>query len=183
MFSFALAKLRNDGTIDALKSKWWNDGGLCASTTSTTTYQPFEAVRLVDLSGVFLVLAGSAVAGIVVLGIELYVHRYRHQEAGFFHRLNRDVCGYDSENDVADLEELGVTVDDLDKVSSRLGSLPHLALCRPLEDSSYLFLIQPPLHSSLVPFSDRLPPLSTSFAGPGGRVPQQPLDARPPRRG
>jgi ABC-type amino acid transport substrate-binding protein len=68
-FNLAILSMREDGTIDSLYSKWWDNGAVCSSDTSEST-----SLDLVNMGGLWILLGIFIALGVIALIFENIYH-------------------------------------------------------------------------------------------------------------
>ncbi|EFC45168.1 predicted protein [Naegleria gruberi] len=118
-FTSVLLSMRESGLVEKLKRKWWIDKGSCSLVELTQTA---TGVKIQDLGGIFLILAGFVVVGGVVLIFELVyraVYDKTKHKTKHLKYLNRFLGGekhlVQREKDVQELNTTNIATPTLEK--------------------------------------------------------------------
>ncbi|XP_076467603.1 glutamate receptor 2-like [Babylonia areolata] len=84
MISYATLKMKEDGTLHRLETKWWYEKGECGTDTGHRESKK-RSLSLSNVAGVFYILITGLVLAIILGLLDVYVHR-RYQ-------LKRDLPG------------------------------------------------------------------------------------------
>ncbi|XP_078361238.1 glutamate receptor 2-like [Oculina patagonica] len=77
-FSVAILKLREEGIVDKLRKKWWEQRSECPDPKAEASSTPMS-ISLDHMTGVFIVLAGGIVVSVVFLLVERRCNNLRDE--------------------------------------------------------------------------------------------------------